>query len=256
MANKKEVSLKIEHLPSEKNIELRIYSEIEMQFLLQDMQKKKTRAALYYDGEKKFILTKLLVVNNEGLWLDIGPYAEENEHILQCDSLTFVGLHQQVKVQFEAHGIETALFNNEEAFYLPVPEYLLRIQRREYFRLSIPAKSPIMCNIPINPEKRGEPAVMREVSILDISCGGIALLCEESETEFQRGKTYKDCQISLPNFGTVTVAIEVRNCADFTITSGLVKKRISCQFIRPNYQTTVLLQNYINRQQFESLVSI
>lgn len=256
MANKSEVSLKIEHLPSEKNIELRIYSEIEMQFLLQDMQKKKTRAALYYDGDKHFILTKLLLVNNEGMWLDIGPYPEENESILRSDTLTFVGLHQQVKVQFEAHGIETALFNDEEAFYLPVPEYLLRIQRREYFRLSIPIASPIMCVIPIKSEKPGEPAVMRKVSILDISCGGIALLCEESETELQRGKTYKDCQISLPNFGTVTIAIEVRNCADFTLSNGLVKKRVSCQFIRPNNQTTVLLQNYINRQQFESLVSI
>lgn len=256
MSNKNEVSLKIEHLPSEKNIELRIYSEIEIQFLLQDMQKKKTRAALYYDGDSNFILTKILLVNNEGLWLDIGPYSDENKRILNSNKLTFVCLHQQVKVQFEEQHIQTALFNDEEAFYLPVPEYLLRIQRREYYRLSIPISSPIKCTIPIKPEKPGSPQISREIPILDISCGGVALLCEEHETEFQPGKSYKGCQIQLPNFGTVTVALEVRNCADFTTANGLAKKRVSCQFTRPDNQTTILLQNYINRQQLESLVKI
>ena len=51
MAHKKELTLKIERLPREKDSELRIYSEKEIQFLLQDMRKKKTRAALYYDAE-------------------------------------------------------------------------------------------------------------------------------------------------------------------------------------------------------------
>lgn len=257
MPKKKEVSLQIEHFSRNQDVEFRIQSKKEMLFILQDIAEKGTRVALYYDQPHNFILTTLIGANADGMWLDIGPFPPENKRILLSDKITFVSLHQHVKVQFEAHDIVSALLEGDETFYLGLPDYLLRIQRRDYFRLSVPASTPVKCIIPIkpyNPAKPGEPEILREVTVLDISGGGVGLLCGEHETELQPKSTFQNCQISLPGAGTIKFNIEVRNNVKFTAHNGSVKTRAGCQFVRMDNQMSSLLQSYITRLQSDSLV--
>jgi len=257
MSRKKDVSLQIELLPRGQDAEFRINSKREMQFILQEIAEKGTRVALYYDEAHNFILTTLYGANEVGMWLDIGPFPPENKRILLSDKITFVSVHQHVKVQFEAHNIEMVLLEGDETFYLELPDYLLRIQRRNFFRLSIPAGTPVMCIIPIkpfNPDKPKEPEILREVPVVDISGGGIALLCGEHENELRPGRTFKDCRISLPGAGTISVNIEVKNNIKFTTPNELVNTRAGCLFGRMDNQTNSLLQSYITRLQSDLLV--
>lgn len=256
MSNKKEVSLQIEHFSRGQDIEFRIKSKKEMLFILQDIAEKGTRVALYYDQAHNFILTTLIGANADGMWLDIGPFPPENKRILLSDKITFVSLHKHVKVQFEAHEIVSALLEGDETFYLELPDYLLRIQRRDYFRLSIPASTPVKCIIPIkpnNPDKPEEPEILREVTVLDISGGGVSLLCGEHETELLPKTTFQNCRISLPGVGTIRVNIEIRNNVKFTTHNELVNTRAGCHFVRMDNQTSSLLQSYITRLQSDSL---
>ncbi len=255
MSRKKEVTLQIERFSRGQDIEFRIKSKKEMLFILQDIAENGTRIALYYD-DHNFILTTLYGANENGMWLDVGPFPPENKRILLSEKITFVSLHQHVKVQFEAHEIESVLLEGDETFYLELPDYLLRIQRRDYFRLSIPASAPVKCIIPIklyNPDKPEEPEILREVTVLDISGGGVSLLCDEHETELRPGRTFQDCLISLPDIGNLRVNIEVKNNIN-TTHNELVNTRAGCQFGRLDNQTNSLLQNYITRLQSESLV--
>ncbi|MEO6422469.1 MAG: flagellar regulator YcgR PilZN domain-containing protein, partial [Candidatus Nitrotoga sp.] len=207
-------------------------------------------AALYYDDENDFILTTLLGVDEQNVWLGITPREADNRRILLSDKIIFVSSHLQVKVQFVVHSIEINWFKNKQAFCLPMPNSLLHLQRRDYFRLLVPVKKPLTCVIP---DKPGAPTLNKSPTIMDISGGGFALVCQESDTEFRPGKVYSACHIGLPNIGMLTATILVKNIFIITMLNGEVKKRAGCEFINLNGTMAILLQRYLALLQSESL---
>ena len=248
MPKQSAIKLKIEYFSGSEESKFRIYAEQEKKFILQRIQKNNARVAIYYDLDNRFILTTLLQVTDHGIWLDVGPDSAENEKILRNSALIFVSSNQQVKVQFSAHKVADVLFQGNPAFFLPLPEYLLRIQRREHFRLSLPVNTPVVCIIPIPTAQPDKPQV-REIAVINISVGGIALLCDENEIKFQPGNIFHRCKISLAHFGLLEVAIEVRDNVRFELPFGMVKKMVGCKFIFGDNRAGVLLQKYINHLQ-------
>lgn len=248
----KEVVWKIERFKDDDDTEFRIKSTKEKLYILQGIADQGTRVFLYYDNDQNYILTNLLGVNEHGLWLDVGPFPAENKQLLLSDKIAFVSMHQQVKIQFAARDIDTDLFENHEAFYLEMPEYLLRILRREFFRIAIPADTPINCLVPLPPKTPKGRIVMREVPVVEISGDGIGLVCKEDEDLLLPEKTFKDCQITIPDIGLLRVTIVVRNSFNFTTPDKVVHKRVGCSFILLDSKMNNLLQRYIIRLQGES----
>lgn len=257
MNHKKEVPLKIELFSDGDDSQFRIHSKREIQSILHGIAQEGARAVLYYGESNDFILTTLLGVNEQGLWVDTGSLADDNKRILHSKKIIFISSHHQVKVQFVAHHIENALFNNGAAFHLPLPDSMLRIQRRDYFRLTTPVNNPLRCIIPVTPPAHPvQPGTLiskREVTIMDISVGGVALVCEEYDTELQPGKIYPDCKISLPDIGTVTATVKVKSAFEITLRNGLVNKRVGCEFIYLNGDAAALLQRYVTHLQSKAI---
>lgn len=254
MSYHKDVALKIEHFYKDEDIELRIKSKVEMLSILRGIAEHGTHVALYYGGDKNFILTTLLGVNAQGMWLEVGQFPQENTQVLLSDEFTVVSVYLHVKIQFVAHHIKKDSFENHEAFYMELPDYLLRLQRRDYFRTSIPASSPVKCIIAIQPEKTGDDPIIRVLPLVDISGGGIGLLCEENENTLLPDKIFRDCQIAIPDIGTLTVSIEVRNVIIFTGLNNVIHKHVGCRFINLDNRMAILLQSYISLLQRERLL--
>jgi flagellar brake protein len=253
MSNK-EVALKIEHFYNDEDLDLRIMSKKEMRSILQSIAEQGSHVALYYGSGRDFILTTLLGVHEQGMWLDVGPFPPENKQILRSDKITFVSAHHHVKIQFVVNSIENASFEDSQAFYLELPDHLLRIQRRAHFRMAIPAHSLVKCIIPIPSENPDDPIVMLEAPIIDISGGGIALRCGEHEKKMPPENIFQGCRISIPDVGTLIVTIEVRYSMNYTAPNKVVHKHVGCQFIDLDAQMNILLQRYIARLQSESLI--
>ena len=245
-------TLNVEHFPNDDDTEFRISNRMEMLSILQSIADHGARIALSYGDDQHFILTTLLGANERGMWLDIGPFLLENKRLLSSDKITFVSQSQRVKIQFVGCNIKADLLDNNQTYYLELPNYLLRIQRREFFRTAV-ATTRIKCIIPAQPENPDDPIVMRAVPIVDISGGGIGLLCEEHEATLVSNKTFPDCQISIPDVGILTVTIEVRNGINFTASDNVVRKRVGCCFTNLNNQMDILLQRYIAHMQSESM---
>ena len=225
--------------------------------ILQNLADQGTRVALFYGGDgRNFILTSLLGVNDHGMWLDVGPFPPENKQILLSDKITFVSSHHHVKIQFVSRDIQNDLFENNESFYLELPAFMLRIQRREFFRTPIPAQTILRCIIPVQPDNPDDPVIMRAMPLIDISGSGIGLLCGEHEDTLVPGKVFPDCQISIPDVGILQVTIEVRTGIIFNTHNNIAHKRVGCQFIGLDNSSNILLQRYINRLQSESLVNL
>lgn len=250
MAKEKEIPLKIELLSDGEDSQFRIHSNKEIQSILRGIARTSSLAALYYDDGNDFILTTLLGVDERNVWLDVSHRETDNRRILPSHKIIFVSSHLQVKVQFIAHHIENTSFQNKKAYCLPMPNSLLHLQRRDYFRLLVPVKKPLTCIIPA---KLGAPALKNCPTIMDISGGGVALECQEHDTEFQPGKIYPVCHIHLPNIGMLTATILVKNIFKITMHNGEVKKRAGCKFIHLNGTMAILLQRYLTYLQSESL---
>ena len=244
---KSTVVLKIERFRDNEDLEYRIPSMVEKLDILKHISEFSTLVALYYDS-KNFILSTILGVDEQGMWLDIAQAPEANQAILNSNKITLVSEHHTAKVQFKVQHIRSDVFENGEAFYCEIPEHLLRIQRRGIFRIKTPIVAPIICFIPITPDnadKQYEPTVMREFVITDIGLEGVGLRCEEHETDLIKGKTFHDCQISLPDIGTFTGSITVKSSSTFVTADNVVQRHIGCAFVGVDNQMIVLLQSYV-----------
>jgi len=250
---RKEVALEIEHFYNDEDVEFHILSKREMLSILLSIGTQGSRIALFYDRGRNFVLTTLLGANEHGMWLDVGPFSQENTQLLLGDKITFVSVHQNVKVQFEVRNIGSGLFESYEAFYVDMPDFLLRIQRREFFRTAIPDADFVSCIIPIQQENPDDPVIMRTLPIIDISGGGVGLMCEGHEATLLPEKTFPDCQISLPDVGILAATIEVRNSINLTTPNNVLHKRVGCRFIGLDNQMNILLQRYIAGLQSESI---
>ena len=258
MIKKNDIPLRIELFSDGEDNQFTIRSKREILSILKGIAHDSTRVALYYNEGNDFILTTMLQVSEQGMWLEVGPMATSNQRILHSDKIIFISSYHQAKVQCASNVIENVALENCAAFYLPFPENLLRIQRREYYRLTTPVSNPLRCIIPFSP-----PIVLaesitsisrREITIMDISGGGVALVCEAHDSMLLPGKIYEDCRIQLPGVGTINTTVKVQNSFEITLRNGQRSKRAGCEFIHLSGETATLLQRYVVQLQSESLV--
>ncbi len=236
---KKSISLDIERLSGEQEAECCVTSVRQIQILLRNIVEAKSRAALYYGGATDFIMTSLLNVGDKGLWVEHGADISRNRRITESKGITLVSSLDGVKIQFAVAGARLVTLQGDPALYLPLPANLYRLQRRQHFRLAIPASERLRCVIPTGIRGRVE------MPVTDISGGGIRLSYTEGEIEFVPGQVYPDCQIDLPGVGKISVTITVKSL----IPHKHGKTAVGCEFKDIDNAYGTLLQQYVTKMQ-------
>ncbi len=249
----KEIPLKIELFSSDEENEYLVTNPKEIVSILQTIAQRKSRVALYYNEGVSMVLTMILAVDEHGVWVDAASNPLDNRLIERSKRVIFVSTHNQAKVQFVAGDMVLGTYEDAPAFSLALPTKLLRLQRRDYYRLVTPEVNALKCIIRPIP---GEAHVQHEITIMDISVGGVALVCEASGIELRPGMVYENCHIDLPEVGKVDATIEVKNSFEITDRSGKVKRRAGCVFVKPDGKTTMLLQRYVAKMQQTSMQAL
>lgn len=249
----KEIPLKIELFSSDQENEFLITNPKEIISILSTIAQRKSRVALYYNEGNSMVLTMILAADENGVWIDAASNPLDNRHIERSNRIVFVSTHNQAKVQFIASSAILGSYEDSPAFLLALPRKLLRLQRRDYYRLVTPETQALKCVIRPVPD---QAHITHEITVMDISIGGVALVCEASGIELQPGMRYENCEIELPDVGTVEATIEVKNTFEITDRNGHIKRRAGCVFVRPSGQTTMLLQRYVAQMQQASIQSI
>jgi c-di-GMP-binding flagellar brake protein YcgR len=109
-----------------------------------------------------------------------------------------------------------------------IPASLIRLQRREYYRISTPITYPIVCTLVV-PEENGGGTL--KLPLVDISCVGVALLDEKKILKAEFGTIYENSQIDLPGAGPISVTLQVRNSQNLVLMNHKTTRRIGFQFI-------------------------
>jgi len=226
----------------------RIHSEIDIIYILRGVMQKKSLVTLYFDTKQNFILTSILDVdkNNREIVIDYGPNEELGQQILQAKKLIFVTSENKVKIEFTCNQIRKVSYENKDAFAVKLPTSLVRMQRRNSFRIATPVTRPLVCIVPFPSD---ETSANAEITLLDISCGGIGVIDHHPDISFDPQRVFEDCQISLPEIGTITATIKVQNTYEVTLRNNLTCKKAGCAFIALPSKMETMIQRYIVRQE-------
>jgi flagellar brake protein len=222
-----------------------VTSRAEILTILRGMQEQGSQITFYFNEGYDFLLTTLVDIAADGrtLTFDYGSNMEMNKRALLIDHLDAVSSKEKVKIQFVLDGLDSIKFEGRDAFLGNVPSSLVRLQRRDDFRLSTPMANPIKCRIPIPQQDGSLKSVV--ATLVDISGGGMGLTVPPNEAGFQVDAEFSNVRFDLPKVGTVTAELRILNIYEVTLPSGKIHQRAGCQFIKLPVPMMTLIQRYI-----------
>ena len=218
-----------------------VTSRTEIVYILRAMKESGALITIYFNHGRDFLLTSLLDVANDGhtIALDLGSSMEMNRRALESEKLICISSLGKVKIQFVLAGVDRIKFGKGEAFEGAVPDSLVRLQRREYYRVTTPLAERLVCRIPIPREEA------LDLQVIDISAGGVALIVPADNRHVQTDAEFADCRIDLTNVGSITTRLRVRNIHELTLANGKTLTRSGCVFVKPPGTMVRLVQRYI-----------
>lgn len=227
-----------------------IHSRSEIFALLREIQRGHVLLTVYFDGGSRFILTSLLQVSldNEVLILDCGKDAAVTRALTRSVRPSVVAFLNNVKIQFSARNITMTTFEGAPALAMPLPDTLLRYQRRESYRTMTYGRT-VTCQLP---SPAGDVTTVN-ARILDIGCGGVSLLVGQNQPCYERNILLSGCSIELPRIGTVAVTLEIREISVVATPSGVKQFRYGCAFRDIPGSAAAMIQRFVNQLQRERM---
>jgi len=226
-----------------------VESRREIFALLRGIGEKNQLIRMLIHGESDVCVTSILDVDEAAgvVYLDSSIDQEQNKRILASRRLSFETTLDKVRILFAADQIEAASYQGNPAFKIPFPATLIRLQRREYYRIATPVTNPVRVQI-VLPAELGGPT---SFPLADISCGGIAILDNKMILGDAIGKNYADCKIDLPETGQISTALQVRNSLDLTLLNNKTNRRLGCEFVNIPRGALASVQRYITKLERE-----
>ena len=223
-----------------------VQSRREIVVLLRQIGEKKQLIRMKIKGEADVCVTSILDVDpDEGVFvLDRSINREQNDRIVSARGVMCETFLDKIRILFSVSGVQDADFKGSGALVAAIPESLIRLQRREFYRMPTPLTNPVPVLVPMPLDLGGGNATL---PLADISCGGVALLDNKMMLNSTIGQTFTNCRIDLPEIGQVTTSLQVRNALDLTMLNNKTSRRIGCMFVDISRGNMAAVQRYITR---------
>lgn len=197
-------------------------------------------------------LTALIVISDadDALYLDSSPDPATNRHIAAAGQLTCVTQLDRIRVQFLLTGLQPAEYEGREVFCARLPDSVLRLQRRESYRLSIPSSDHASCRFePSRQIARGG----LDCRIVDLSATGVAVdIPPGIRTGFVIGEEVGPCTLDLPGVAPITCILQVRNVSQRQPRAGIRVLRVGFRFVDLPRGVDAQIQRFIFKVERET----
>lgn len=201
-------------------------------------------------GEADVCVTSILHVDADTntLILDRSIDQNQNQRIVQAGQVSFETTLDKIRILFASDGVSDTTFENKPALKTKLPATLVRLQRREFYRMATPVSNPVRATLPMPEELGGGTGIF---PLADISCGGIAFLDNKLVLGEAIGSHYAGCRIDLPEIGMVSTSLKVCNALNLTLLNNKINRRLGCQFVDISRANLAMVQRYITRLERE-----
>jgi c-di-GMP-binding flagellar brake protein YcgR len=227
-----------------------VESRREIVALLRQISEKKQLIRMLVKGEADVCVTSLLGVDpdNGTIVLDRSISQEQNARIIAAPKVMCETSLDKIRILFHVGGLRETQFEGGIALAADIPPRLIRLQRREFYRMATPVTTPVRATIPLPPALGGGTTVL---PLADISCGGIALLDNKHQLGSTIGETFPNCRIEVPDVGPVTTSLQIRNSLEMTLLNNKTTRRLGCQFVDISRGNMAAVQRYITKLERE-----
>jgi flagellar brake protein len=202
-----------------------------------------SQVTMFFNAGRDMVITSLVSFDDKRLVLDYGPSMELNRKALEADRLFCVTQLDKVKIQFLLGGLTRIETDRGPAFQAALPESVLRLQRREFYRLTTPIARPLICAIPVN-EVDGSKRFV-ESHIADISGGGVGVISLPKDMLIEESMEFPNCRLDLPEIGRITATLKIRSVMEIETRTGGHLRRAGCEFINLPGPMLTMIQRYI-----------
>ncbi|MBP9227161.1 MAG: flagellar brake protein [Azonexus sp.] len=232
-----------EVLPTDEFSQYLLYSKSEILPVLRGLVEHVSQVTMMFNAGRNMVLSSLISCGDDGVVLEFGASTEMNRKALKADKLFCVSQLDKVKIQFILSGVDQIEVGGRPAFHAPLPDSVLRLQRREFYRLVTPVVQALKCRIRV-PEADGSSIVV-EAHVADISGGGVLLVGLPLNLPLEADMELSGCRIELPEIGLITFALRLRSLTESVSRSGIRAKRAGCEFVHLPGPMARLVQRYI-----------
>ena len=212
---------------------------LEIAFHLRLLQNRQETVSAYFDHGKRFFLTRVLQVDAERRQFVFDPVSDQElvRRLMAAERTVFVAAPDGVKTQFVCVRVVGRQDSDGPVLVADFPDHLIKLQRREYYRVETPIINPLFCHI-------GEPQRLR-LSLHDLSLGGLGLVLAQPAMSVEPMAVIEECRMELPGFGTLRFDLEVRNVHTVIQKNGAQQLHLGCRFLRLDHKQQGNLQRYM-----------
>lgn len=218
-----------------------IYTQSEIIQKLRMLEKSKCIITAYFDHGKQTLLTALVGVLPEKkmVLFDYGPDETVNMAILADNHVVFKTSMNGVTAKFDVATVKKATYNGETVFACPLPHDLLWVQRRDTYRVRVPMGINALCIV--HHEKKSV-----QYRVHDISVGGVALEDPDNTEDFALGKRFQKCELTLPDFGTGVIDLELRSIFPPAPDKPKQSRKVGFLFLDLRSDVDAMIQRFIH----------
>lgn len=229
----------------------RVRTRAEILSILRSLMDQNSLVTVYFNGGHDFFLTALLAIDDGGatLTFDRGTDERQNQRLSRAPAARLEAYLDHIRVEFSIGTIATVGFEGKPAFRAPLPPSLLRIQRRESYRVHVPISRPIVCELP-PAGATGQPVLAQ---VRDISIGGVALVDFPAAFQLVPGTVFEHCRLHLNRTEMVMVGLELVRVYRARNALPGASQLVGCRFLHLNAKIEAQLQRLINQLDVDRL---
>jgi c-di-GMP-binding flagellar brake protein YcgR len=217
--------------------------------VLKRLAEEVAQVTMFFNGGRDMVITSIVSFDNDFLILDFGPSGELNRKALAADRLFCISQLDKVKIQFLLRGVTQVDDGGRPAFQTRRPENMLRLQRREFFRMTLPITRPLNMKATLKLASGANQSM--DIQVCDISGGGLSIVNLDKAIPIESGLVLESCRLDLPEVGMVTCTLKVCSVQETVNRSGASFHRAGCEFVKLAGPMSTLIQRYIIKMERE-----
>lgn len=201
-----------------------IRSKSEILYILRYLIKRGELVTVHFNQGQDILLTTLLraEADDDKLIFDWGGSEKNNKKLLKAERLFFVVAPDGIKIQFSTGQASQIDFGGENAFSVDLPDEAIRLQRRDYYRVTTPREGRLLASFML----RGKD---QRLPLYDVGIGGIGLIMSRNDLYVEIGDILSDLVLDIPGLETSRSRLEVRHVTLISPIRGQPYTRIGCQ---------------------------
>ncbi|MER1966907.1 flagellar brake protein [Castellaniella sp. GW247-6E4] len=219
-----------------------ISQPLEIQSILNALRRQRALVRLEAHDHATSVISTILAIDpaSGDLYLDNAAAADVNTRLLAAPSVSFQATLDRILITFQG-ALSPTQWENDPAFRMARPTGLRRLQRREFFRVEVPARNPATFTV-TEPPMEGANAVF---PLYDISGGGLRLIDKDRLLGETIGKIYTG-RLDMPDAQAIELGLRIMRSAELTLENGKGTHTVACKYFNLGTHKQIAIQQYIS----------